>query len=179
MRGDTKPDGLLRSRPSIGPIEPTTILSTSEVDGADSIESIFNREYRRLVGLAILLVDDRDSAEELVQDAFLALHRSAVPVLNPEGFLRRCVVNGGRDVQRRRAVRRRNQAQPAEPIPFRFAELDDVLAELPFRQRAALLLRYVEDMPETEIADALGVRPTTVRTLVRRGLAQLRTEIEK
>lgn len=145
----------------------------------DPVEVIYRRDYRRLVALAILLVDDRDTAEEIVQDAFLALHRSMGAVVNPEGFLRRCVVNGGRDVQRRRSVRRMNLPPVRGPSQFRFAELDDVLARLPFRQRAALVLRYVEDLPEPEIAQVLGVRPTTVRTLVRRGLAQMRREIEK
>lgn len=154
-------------------------VGASMADTDDSIESIYRRDYGRLVALAILLVDDRHVAEEIVQDAFLSLHRSMGHVTNPAGFLRRCVVNGGRDVQRRRSIRRSNLLPARGPSQFRFAELDDVLVRLPFRQRAALVLRYVEDLPEADIADVLGVRPTTVRTLVRRGLAQMRKELEK
>lgn len=190
--------------------DPETVPSASADLGpnepGDELDAIYRREYRRLVGLAMLLVDDRESAEEVVQDAFVALHRAmggtaadsdgaepanspavwrpirhsgvgAKAVLNPEGFLRRCVVNGGRDLQRRRAVRRQTTIEPREPTAFRFAELDDVIAGLPYRQRAALVLRYVEDLPEAAIAEALGVRPSTVRTLVRRGLSRLRSEI--
>lgn len=160
---------------SVGPVGGGGV----DVSDVDHFEALYRSEYRKLVGLAILLVDDRDTAEETVQDAFLSLYRSARPIDNPEGFLRRCVVNGGRDVQRRRTVRRRNPLQPAPPSQFRFAELDDVLAGLPFRQRAALVLRYVEDLPESDIADLLDVRPTTVRTLVRRGLRQLRKELDR
>lgn len=154
-------------------------------DGGESVlgglDEVYRRDYRSLVGLAVLLVDDTEIAEEVVQDAFLALHRAMIsgksPVLNPEGFLRRCVVNGGRDVQRRRAVRRRTLVEPQAPTGFSFAELDDVLARLPYKQRAAVVLRYVEDLPEVEIAAALDVRPSTVRTLVRRGLAQLKSQV--
>jgi RNA polymerase sigma factor (sigma-70 family) len=56
-------------------------------------------------------------------------------------------------------------------------ELDDALAKLPYRRRAALALRYFCDLPDSEIAVALDVRPATVRSLIHRGLADLRKEI--
>ena len=57
------------------------------------------------------------------------------------------------------------------------SEMGDVLFGLPYRQRAVLVLRYWGDWSEVEIADALGCRPGTVKTLASRGLARLRREI--
>jgi RNA polymerase sigma factor (sigma-70 family) len=57
-------------------------------------------------------------------------------------------------------------------------ELFDVLAELPARMRAALVLRYYEDLPEDDIAALLGCAPGTVRSLIHRALARLRLVIE-
>jgi RNA polymerase sigma factor (sigma-70 family) len=141
----------------------------------------FAAEYAAMVRLAILLVDDLGTAEEITQDAFVQLHRrwDSPGIENPHGYLRRCVANGGRDVQRRRGVRRNARMDvPASTEPA-FAELDDALARLPQRERTAVVLRYFEDLHEQDIAEVLGVRPSTVRTLVRRGLQQLRREVER
>ena len=64
------------------------------------------------------------------------------------------------------------------PVPSHLVELADALAVLPERQRAAIVLRYYADLPEAEIAELLGCRPTTVRTLVARGMVALREVIE-
>lgn len=142
---------------------------------------VYAAQYRRTVGLAALLVDDVETAEEITQDAFVALHRNWVHVTDPIAYLRRSVVNGGRDVQRRRAVRRRTEDREllADDASLDVNHLDDVLRTLPDRQRAAIVLRYCEGLGDADIAEALGVRQPTVRTLVRRGLAQLRTQVER
>lgn len=141
----------------------------------------FAAEYTPMVRLAVLLVDDVATAEEVVQDAFVQLHRrwDDPGLENPAGYLRRCVANGGRDVQRRRGVRRRARLDVPESVEPAFRELDDALVRLPERERTAVVLRYFEDLHETDIADILGVRPSTVRILVRRGLTQLRREVER
>lgn len=159
----------------------TEIPGSDTVIPSDDLEELHRREYPGMVGLAVLLVDDRRIAEEIVQDAFLAVHQrmsNSEPLENPTAYLRRSVVNGGRDIQRRREVRRRIRLEPAAPTQFHFAELDDTLARLPYKQRSAIVLRYVMDLPESAIAETLGVAPNTVRTLVRRALQQLRREVK-
>lgn len=160
----------------------TEVPRSDMVVPSDALEELHRREYAGMVGLAVLLVDDERIAEEVVQDAFLAVHRRLSEhdqLDNPAAYLRRSVINGGRDVQRRREVRRRIRLEPTEPTQFRFAELDDTLARLPYKQRSAIVLRYVMDLPESAIADALGVAPNTVRTLIHRGLQQLRREVKR
>ena len=69
----------------------------------------------------------------------------------------------------------------AEPsgVPAEADELFDALAALPSRQRAALVLRFYEDLSEADIAVALGCRPGTVKSLLHRGLAELRKVVEQ
>ncbi len=131
-----------------------------------------------MVRLAALLVGSDAVAEELVQDAFVAVHRRWASVTNPGGYLRTSVVNACRSYQRRAALERRRRPQPAEPAHLEADELWDALERLPAKQRAAIVLRYYQDASETDIAADLGVRPATVRSLVHRGLKKLRREIE-
>lgn len=154
---------------------------TPEAGAATTFAELYEQHYRRTVGLAALLVDDLETAEEITQDAFLALHRNWARVTDPIAYLRRSVVNGGRDVQRRRTVRRRVNPRDliADDDTLGANHLDDILRSLPPRQRAAIVLRYCEGLGDDQIADALGVRQPTVRTLVRRGLMQLRTQVER
>lgn len=145
-----------------------------------SLEDLYESHYRRMVAVAALLVDDVETAEEIVQDAFLALHRRwGEGIANPGGYLRTSVVNGARDVLRHRSVRRRTLIPAERDTAPVFQELDDVLSRLPLKERTAIVLRYSEDLPEDEIAAALGVRPSSVRSLIHRGLKRLRTEVER
>jgi DNA-directed RNA polymerase specialized sigma24 family protein len=69
---------------------------------------------------------------------------------------------------------------PEAPVLSGIADIDEtwgVLRKLPFRQRAALMLRYYEDLPEADIARLLGCRPGTVKSALHRGLATLRKEL--
>ncbi|MDP9019845.1 MAG: sigma-70 family RNA polymerase sigma factor [Actinomycetota bacterium] len=145
-----------------------------------SLARLYQREYGPMVRLASLLVGSTEAAEELVQDAFVAVHRRWDGLANPGGYLRTCVVNGCRSHQRRAALERRRRPQPrpeANDVGLQADELWDALLHLPYRQRAALVLRYYEDASEAAIAAALDVRPATVRSLVHRGLEKLRKEV--
>lgn len=146
-----------------------------------TFDAFFASQYAGAVRLAVLLVDDVASAEDVAQDAFARLHAQwPLTVELPHRFLRRCILNAGTDVQRKRAVRRRHVERRLElpgPTVASYRELDDVLLRLPYRQRAAIVCRYHLDLTESEIADLLGVAPSTVRTLIRRGLTTLRKEI--
>jgi len=137
------------------------------------------------IRLAYLLTGDRALAEDLVQEAFVRfvarLHylreRQAV-----DAYLRRTIVNLSKNYFRRRAVersfleRQAGQRQPEllDPDVTAHEAMRGALLGLPARQRAAIVLRYYEDLPEAEIANILGCRPATVRSLVFRGLQSLR-----
>ena len=145
-----------------------------------TLEGLFRERWAPSVRLATALTSDRVAAEEIVQDCFLALSRHWAVVDNPGGYLRTAVVNGCRDHHRRIGVRRKVLPPPprlTEDAP----ELDElwaVLAGLPERRRAVLVLRYYEDLPIDEIARLLDCRPGTVSSLLHRGLADLREVLD-
>jgi RNA polymerase sigma-70 factor (sigma-E family) len=152
----------------------------------DELAALFVAEHDRLVRLAVLLLGDQGAAEEVVQDAFVSLHRNWRRVRDPErapAWLRSAVLNGARSRLRRLAVRRRHPDPPGALAPGADeAALDAdrrswvlaALAQLPARQREALVLRYYLDLSEAEIAGAMGVSAGSVKVHVHRGLAALR-----
>ena len=145
---------------------------------ADTFEALYADEVDAMARLAFLMVGSVDQAEELVHDAFAQLYERWDRVDNPGGYLRTCVVNGCRDRLRRRAVERRHPTGSPGTNEQETDLLADVLATLPYKQRAAVVLRYYEDRSEADIAQLLGVRPGTVKSLLHRGLASLREVIE-
>jgi RNA polymerase sigma-70 factor (sigma-E family) len=145
---------------------------------AESFEALYADEVDAMARLAFLMVGSVEQAEELVHDAFAQLYERWDRVDNPGGYLRTCVVNGCRDRLRRRSVERRHPAGSPGTSEQETDLLADVLASLPYKQRAAVVLRYYEDRSEADIAELLGVRPGTVKSLLHRGLASLREVIE-
>src|SRR4051794_25552449 len=146
-----------------------------------SFDDVYRRESVPMVRLALLLVGSQQLAEEIVQDAFAQLFERWQRVDRPGAYLRACVVNGCRRAHRRRHQDDRAVARIGDPTPADLGadHLRDALAALPARRRAAVVLRYYEDLSEAEIAEALGVRPGTVKSLLHRGLAQLRAVVER
>ena len=144
----------------------------------DDFVALYKGSYRPLVQVAYLMLGSRAEAEEAVQDAVLAVHRRWDEVADPGAYLRRAVVNRAIGILRRRTVADRHVPDPPpEEQPTHLVELRDLLLLLPERQRAAIVLRFVEDIPDREIAVALGCREATVRSLVARGLKMLRAEV--
>ena len=144
----------------------------------ETIGDVFAADHDRLVRVAYLLTGGSALAEDLVQDAFVQLHRRWDTVRQPSAYLRVAVVNACRDHHRR--ARRERAHFPELVTPTIMAETPivlDTLATLPYRQRVALVLRFYEDRPDTEIAEILRCQPATVRSLVHRGLATLRKVI--
>jgi RNA polymerase sigma-70 factor (sigma-E family) len=142
------------------------------------IEDLYRSHRQSMVRLARLLTGSPAVAEELVQDAFIKFARSAGKKDEPAAYLRVIVVNLCRSQQRRNLIERR--LAPKAPVASGAADIDetwDVIRKLPFRQRAALMLRYYEDLPEADIACLLGCRPGTVKSALHRGLAALRKEL--
>jgi RNA polymerase sigma-70 factor (sigma-E family) len=152
------------------------------------VSQLFVGHHRRLVGLASLLVDDRRTAEDVVQEAFAGLYRRWRHVRDADAavqFLNRSVLNGGRDMLRRkrragtaitRLVPRSELLQSAEHTVVERHEADRLWAAvttLPMRQRQVLVLRYYLDQSEDEIADTLGVSAGSVKKHASRGIAAL------
>ncbi|HVF76037.1 MAG TPA: SigE family RNA polymerase sigma factor [Acidimicrobiales bacterium] len=138
---------------------------------------LYRERHEPMVRLAYLLTGDRAAAEELVQDAFIAVHRSWGRVTQPSAYLRTAVVNACRSWGRRQVLERDRRPASAEHAFLVADEMWDLLQTLPERQRAAIVLRFYEDLPDREIAEILGCREATVRTAVFRGLAALRKEV--
>jgi RNA polymerase sigma factor (sigma-70 family) len=138
----------------------------------------YEADYRALVGVAYVLLGSHHEAEEVVQDAFVGLRGRWEDVENPGGYLRRSVVHGAYGALRRRDVAERHAPDAPPPDqPDQLVELRDVVLALPWRQRAAIVLRYVADLPDDEIASSIGCRRATVRSLVARGLKTIRSEV--
>jgi RNA polymerase sigma-70 factor (sigma-E family) len=169
----------------------TRMRGRAERQPAQGVEALFREEYRRLVGLARLLVDDPAHAEEVVQDAFVSLHRNWDHLRQPAAapaWLRAAVVNGSRGRGRRTATARKH-LKAVEPSlaggPDESAVLADehravarALRTLPDRQRACIALRYYDDLTESEVAEVLGISVGSVKTHVHRGMAALAKALE-
>jgi RNA polymerase sigma-70 factor (sigma-E family) len=155
------------------------------------INELFAAHAVGLVRLAVLLVGDQPSAEDVVQDAFFGLLR-ALPRLRDEAkalpYLRTAVVNGSRTVlrARRRASLRQVPHEPpvwsAESAVLAGEDRRAVLAAvaaLPPRSREVLALRYYLDLLDHEIAAILGVSRGTVSSTASRALASLARELQE
>jgi RNA polymerase sigma-70 factor (sigma-E family) len=149
-------------------------------EAAPTFEDVFRRRYEPMVRVAFLLVGSRAEAEDVVQDSFARMELRWRRIDNPEGYLHRCVVNRSHDVLRRRRLEQRfGRLRRDETSDLQADELGDALAKLPPKRRAAVVLRFYAGLPEREVADALGVRPGTVKSMVHRALAQLREELSE
>lgn len=137
--------------------------------------TLYHDRYGHMVRLAHLLTGRQDVAEELVQDAFVKLADRWQRIDAPGAYLRTVVVNACRSHHRRRGVEERYVAaqQPEVTGPPEVHGIWEQLHQLSPRRRAALVLRYYEDLDDHEIARVLSCRPATVRSLVHRGLRQL------
>ncbi|WP_031470201.1 MULTISPECIES: SigE family RNA polymerase sigma factor [Sciscionella] len=163
------------------------VLDTSgqPADVPLTLEDLYKAHRMRLVRLAILLVDEQATAEDVVQEAFTGLHRNWRNLRDAQaavGYLRTAVVNGSRSVLRRRKTAREYtpphqvNARSAESLAMLSAEHQAVvqaLGTLPPRQREVLVLRYYGGLSEAEIAEAAGISKGTVKSTASRALETL------
>ncbi|MEY9991208.1 RNA polymerase sigma-70 factor (sigma-E family) [Streptomyces sp. V4I8] len=141
--------------------------------------------WSHLVRTAFLLTGDAHHAEDLTQTALAKAYRSWRRVSradHPEAYVRRMLVSCNSDRFRKRRVAESLTPAPPE-VPGRdrgFADVDergallDALAQLPPRQRAVVVMRYWEDLSESEVAEVLGCSTGTVKSQASKGLAKLR-----
>ncbi len=156
--------------------------SSSTSKPADAaLSSLFESERRPMLRMATLLVGSPAVAEEVVQDAFAVVSERWETLERPGGYLRTSVVNGCAQVLRRRATEdkasRRIAVVDTIELPIHLLELKDALDRLNQRQRIVVVLRYFVDISDEEIAEVIGVEPSTVRSLAHRAFAVLREEL--
>ncbi|MGO9341343.1 MAG: RNA polymerase sigma factor [Acidimicrobiales bacterium] len=140
----------------------------------DGFEQLYRANYRKLVQLAYLLTQSAETADDLVQDVFARVLPRWQRLDDPVPYLRRSVVNAANSWRRRLRLERRRQANVEESASLHADELFDVLAQLPTRQRSAVVLRFYEGLNDAEVAAVLGCRPGTVASLVHRAFERMR-----
>lgn len=154
-------------------------LSDSDNDPQTVLDGLFRRSWDDLVRLATFLTGSVPAAEDLVQDTFLRFGARPTPPDDPLKYLRTSVVNACRSYHRRRFLEHRHRPGLPRPGIDDPSELWDILDRLSQRQRTAVVLRYYLDLPEHDIAAVLHCRPSTVRSLVQRGLDRMREELSQ
>jgi RNA polymerase sigma-70 factor (sigma-E family) len=160
-----------------------------DVDRA--VSALYQEHYRSLVRLAALLVRDVATAEEVVQDSFVAMHGGWSRIRDTDkalSYLRQTVVNRSRTVLRHRAVVDRNAPKPPPDMPsaehgaIALLERSAVVAALrtlPPRQREALVLRYYGNLSEAQIAGAMAISQGAVKSHTARAMIALRAVLER
>ena len=156
-----------------------------------AVTELYSLHYRMLVRLAVLLVRDVPTAEDVVQDSFVAVHdgwqrlRDAQSAL---AYLRHAVLNRSRSVLRHRAVVDKHPPKPPPDMPsaehgalvrLEQSAVVAALRKLPGRQREAIVLRYYADLSEAEVAAAMGISCGTVKSHTARAMAALRVDLEQ
>ena len=169
----------------LGPRSARRAEPTASVDVDALVVRLFEEEGQSLVRLARLFVDDRNAAEDLVQEAFIRLARSGHRIKEESkapAYLRSIVLNLARDSNRRGLVSLRHhlpvdeqRASTEDEIELRedHREMLEALRDLPHRQRTALVLRYYEELGIDDIAGTMEISRNSVKTHLKRGLATL------
>jgi RNA polymerase sigma-70 factor (sigma-E family) len=150
-----------------------------------ALGALFADHAPNAIRLARRITGDRVLAEDLVQEAFVRLAARFPDLRDPGafgGYLRTTVTNLARSHFRRAKLERtyvqhEARGQVTEWAPQSDLELRDAIMRLPPRQRAAIALRYYEDLPVAQVADVLGCPAGTVKSLASRGIGRLRREL--
>ena len=154
-------------------------------EARQQVAALYQAHALGLVKLAVLMVGDQLTAEDVVQDAFLGLYRRWPALTDHDkalSYVRASVLNGCRMFHRGRY--RRGRVPPEDPGHAESAEATAMLGEahrevlgalrrLPTRQREAVVLRYYLDMTEAQAAQAMGVSRGTIKSATSRGIAAL------
>ena len=193
---------MMLGEPADAPTRPIHVIETLAADAAlgsvsadwdadRAVTALYSTHYRSLVRLAALLVRDVATAEEVVQDSFVAMHDGWRRLRDSEkalSYLRQSVVNRSRSVLRHRVVVDRNAPKPSPDMPsaehgaivlLERSAVVSALRTLPPRQREALVLRYYGDMSEAQIADIMGISRGAVKSHTARAMSALRSVLER
>src|SRR6202035_3366738 len=189
--------------PDAAPTRPMHVIETlvvadaalgsvaAEWDAERAVTALYGTHYRPLVRLAALLVRDNATAEEVVQDSFVAMHASWRRLRDTDkalSYLRQSVVNRSRSVLRHRMVVDKNTPKPPPDMPsaehgaiiqLERSAVVSALRSLPERQREALVLRYFGDLSEAQIASEMGISRGAVKSHTARAMSALRVVLER
>ena len=150
-------------------------------DADRAVTALYLTHYRPLVRMAALLVQDLATAEEIVQDSFVALHaawRRLPGADHALDYLRRAVVDRSRSALRQHVVVDK-LAQGEASIEVERSAFISALWALPARQREVVVLRYFADLPETQVASATRISAAAVRTHAAQAMSSLRAELRE
>jgi RNA polymerase sigma factor (sigma-70 family) len=181
------------NREAAQPVDgPGQVIWADREHDTDVVAALFGEHHLELVRLALVMVGDLATAEDVVQDTFERLHRRRHGLRDEGdgllGYARSAVLNRCRSLHRRAVVARRHAPALAGPVaayPDTAAQASDrevlmaALRSLPNRQREVLVLRYYADLDVGEVARILRIGPSTVRSAAARGLAGLARVIEE
>jgi RNA polymerase sigma factor (sigma-70 family) len=147
----------------------------------ESFESVYVRNWQPLYRLATMMVSNRAEGEDLAQEAFTQWYVRRESIQNPDAYLRTVVLNlcTGRYRKRATVGRHAHLFVARSEVEAVQDPLLDVINRLPMKQKAAVMLRYYEGRGDDEIAAILACRPGTVRSLLSRAMATMRTEVER
>ncbi len=144
-------------------------------EAGTSFEDFYRQQWPGAIRLATFTSGSAAAGEDIAQDVFQRMYLSWGTLLEPAAYLRVAVVNGCRSYHRKRKTEQHAllvlAARDGEMAPR--GELDDVVAALPDRQRAVVRMRYWADLSEAEIADAMGCKTGTVKSLASRAKDRL------
>ena len=181
----------LLANPAMSTAAPSMNGAVVEWDADRAVTAIYSEHYRSLVRLAAFLVRDNATAEEVVQDSFVAMHGAWRRLRDTDkalSYLRQSVVNRSRSVLRHRMVVDKNTPKPPPDMPsaehgaiiqLERSAVVSALRALPERQREALVLRYYGDLSEAQIASVMGISRGAVKSHTARAMAALRVVLER
>ena len=164
---------------------------SADWDADRAVTVLYAAHYRSLVRLAALLLRDVATAEEVVQDSFVAMHDGWRRLRDNDkalSYLRQSVVNRSRSVLRHRVVVDKNAPKPAPDMPsaeqgaialLERSAVVTALRTLPARQREALVLRFYGDLSEAQIAATMGISKGAVKSHTARAMTALRSVLER
>ena len=184
MWSDVSVERVTRSQRKSGGISDLVAADTgvgSKQSTPAGFEECYTRLFDPLVRMAYLQTRSFHVAQELVQDSFANMHGKWARVTDPDAYVRRSVVNACTSYHRREGRVTVGLEGIDEPstVDREPDEMFEMMGSLAKRQRMALILRFHEDQSEAAIAETLGCRVSTVASLIHRGLASLRDEMEK
>jgi RNA polymerase sigma factor (sigma-70 family) len=145
-----------------------------------TFEALYRASYPRMKRVAFVMTGSNEVAEDVVQDAFLQLYRRFDELDDPVPYLYRSVVNGcGQRRRQRRVVERlQHLTVQSDVSPFEVDETWAALKRLPGRRRAVVVLRFYADLPLAEIAQVLGCKTGTVKSMLHRALSELKEVVQ-